>query len=55
MKTKLASMCFVLGAAWIVVYYLAPNNTVMDPLGAWNLAIGFGLVVVGMGLATQWR
>ncbi len=46
---------FAIGIAWLVVYYISPTNAVMDPLGGWNLAIGFGFIVGGMLLATQWR
>jgi len=28
---------------------------VMSALGAWNLVIGFGLLMVGFGFATRWR
>ncbi len=54
---------FLAGLVWIVVYYL--TNTVypvnfQDWLGwqgkDWlNLIIGFGLIMVGFGLATRWR
>lgn len=46
---------FIVGIVWLVVYYLAPSNPVMDPLGGWNLAVGFSMIVAGMLLATQWR
>lgn len=46
---------FAIGIAWLVVYYLAPTNALMDPLGGWNLAVGFSFIIVGMLMATQWR
>jgi hypothetical protein len=47
---------FVIGLAWIVVYYIAGDKIgFMNTLGPWNLVIGFGLLGVGFGLATRWR
>lgn len=48
--------CFVLGLAWIVVFYLAgPSVPGMSGLGNWNIVIGMGLFVVGFVFSTQWR
>ncbi len=48
--------CFLVGLAWIVVYYLAGQEIPpMRALGNWNLAIGMGLFIVGFAFATQWR
>jgi formylmethanofuran dehydrogenase subunit A len=47
---------FLVGIAWLVVYYLTQGDIpVFRALADWNLAIGFGLICVGFGLATQWR
>ncbi len=47
---------FLVGLAWIVVYYIAGNDIpFMNALGNWNLIIGFGLLAVGFAAATQWR
>lgn len=46
---------FVVGLLWIVLYYIAPNMPVLDQFGRWNMAIGFGLIMVGFGLSTKWR
>ncbi|WP_407939790.1 cell division protein CrgA [Motilibacter deserti] len=27
----------------------------MDSLGAWNMAVGFGLILVGFFLSMRWR
>lgn len=54
----------VLGLAWLVVNYLAPN--VVPPISilnaidggslAWaNFAVGFGLIVVGLLMTMRWR
>jgi cell division protein CrgA len=47
--------CFLIGLAWIVVYYATNGGpSWMSPLGGWNLVFGFGLIVVGVVLSTQW-
>jgi hypothetical protein len=47
----------VVGLAWIVVYYLAlPDHVFPVPvLGAWNLAVGFGIMMAGFVMTTRWR
>ncbi len=49
--------CFIIGLAWIVVFYVAGNDIhFMANLGPfWNVAIGFGIISVGFGLSTRWR
>jgi Cell division protein CrgA len=44
----------LVGLAWIVTYY-ATNQTFMAALSGWNLVIGFALIIVGLGIMTQWR
>lgn len=47
---------FVLGIAWLVAFYMAGANApVFGTLGNWNLMIGFGSIIIGFGLATQWQ
>jgi hypothetical protein len=47
---------FVLGLAWIVVYYIAPDGVpVMKSIGNANLLIGFGLLGAGFVTATRWK
>ena len=50
-------MCalWIVGLAWIVVFYLAPDLKYMSDLGNWNLIIGMGLICVGFALATRWE
>jgi hypothetical protein len=47
----------VLGLAWIVTYYLTSADLALPipQIGQWNLAVGFGLIIVGFGLTTRWR
>ncbi|KLL10765.1 MULTISPECIES: cell division protein CrgA [Protofrankia] len=47
---------FLIGIAWLLVYYFSNGDIPgMGSLGAWNILIGFGFVVVGLGVSTQWR
>ncbi len=46
----------VLGLLWIVVYYVAGDQIpFMVTLGAWNFAIGFGAMVLGLIMSMRWR
>lgn len=45
----------VVGLAWLVVFYLSPNNPLMNGIGNWNFAVGFGVLLVGLVMAVRWR
>ncbi len=47
--------CWVLGLAWIVVFYLAPDLPYLRDLGNWNLAVGMGLIALGFAFSTKWE
>ena len=54
------AVVLVLGLAYLVVYYLTssgtdPNIPVMGDLGAWNFAVGFGVMLLGLIMAVRWR
>jgi NAD/NADP transhydrogenase beta subunit len=47
---------FLIGIAWLITYYLAGVD--MPVVGSWgnsNLLVGFGFIVAGFALSTQWR
>ncbi len=47
---------FVLGVIWLSAYYISGGDAwLISALGGWNLAIGFGFILVGFALSTQWR
>ena len=46
---------FLLGLAWIVVYYITQTKYPVPNLGDWNMGIGFVFVGIGFSLATRWR
>ncbi|WP_019147160.1 cell division protein CrgA [Timonella senegalensis] len=47
----------ILGVVWVVVYYLTSSRwgLPLPWIGQWNLAVGFALMLGGLGLATRWR
>ena len=50
----------VLGLAYLVVYYLTNSGTSRasrswQDLGAWNFAVGFGVMMLGLIMAVRWR
>ena len=48
--------CWVLGLAWIVVYYLAGQDIkYLRDLGDWNLGIGMALIALGFVFSTKWE
>ena len=51
--TMLALM--VAGLVWIVVFYLSTSQYPVPGIGAWNLAAGFALILVGFAMTTRWR
>jgi hypothetical protein len=50
----------VLGLVWIIVYYV---SSAQFPLGSgtpfniqnWNIAVGFGIAMVGFIMTTRWK
>jgi hypothetical protein len=50
----------LLGLAYLVVYYLTNSGTdpripLMGDIGAWNFAVGFGIMMLGLIMAVRWR
>ena len=47
---------FLIGIVWLVTYYVAQSSMPLTgDLGSANLAIGFGFIIAGFALSTQWR
>ncbi|MCA1222754.1 cell division protein CrgA [Streptomyces sp. 8L] len=46
---------FLVGLAWIVMYYVTGGDLPVDALGSWNIAVGFGFIAAGFGFSTQWK
>ena len=54
------AVVLVLGLAYLVTYYLTSSGTdphvpVMAAIGAWNFAVGFGIMLLGLIMAVRWR
>ncbi|GAA2821760.1 cell division protein CrgA [Saccharopolyspora taberi] len=46
----------VIGLLWLVVNYLAGESIpFMADLGAWNFAVGFAFMIVGLLMTMRWR
>lgn len=46
---------FGIGIAYLVVYYVTGGGVLgQQDLGGWNILIGFGFIVAGFGMLTQW-
>ncbi|MFT4233439.1 MAG: cell division protein CrgA [Microbacterium sp.] len=45
----------LIGLAWILVFYLTGTAYPIPGIGAWNLAVGFGIAFIGFLMTTQWR
>ena len=46
---------FVLGLAWVVVYYITEAKYPIESIGPWNKGIGFGFIIAGFVLSTRWK
>jgi hypothetical protein len=48
--------CLLLGLIWIALFYITGGTTpLQSALGDFNLVLGFGFIIVGVGLSTKWR
>ncbi|MEW2129176.1 cell division protein CrgA [Streptomyces sp. NPDC005435] len=46
---------FLIGLAWIVVFYVTDGSLPVDSLDNWNIVVGFGFIAAGFGVSTQWK
>ena len=46
---------FGIGILWLVVFYITNGDLPVESLNNWNLVVGFGFIVLGFALSTQWR
>jgi len=47
--------CLLVGLAWIALYYITSGSLPIGALQAWNLLVGFALIIAGVALSTKWR
>lgn len=45
----------LVGLVWVLVFYLSGTQFPVPGIGAWNLAIGFGIAFIGFLMTTRWR
>lgn len=45
----------ILGLLWIVAVYLSGARYPIGAWGNWNLAVGFGFIIAGFIMTTNWR
>jgi hypothetical protein len=46
---------FLVGIIWLVLFYVTGGSLPIKSLQNWNLLIGFGFIIGGFGVSTQWR
>ncbi|MFB7913657.1 cell division protein CrgA [Streptomyces sp. NPDC056061] len=46
---------FLIGLAWIVVFYVTDGDLPIKSLENWNIVVGFGFIAGGFGVSTQWK
>ncbi|MEV6163599.1 cell division protein CrgA [Streptomyces sp. NPDC052052] len=46
---------FLIGLAWIVVFYVTDGDLPISSLKNWNIVVGFGFIAGGFGVSTQWK
>lgn len=46
---------FAIGVLYLIVYYVSNAALPISALGGWNIFVGFGFIVAGFGLLTQWK
>lgn len=45
----------VVGLLWLILWYLLDFSYPVPGIGYWNVAIGIGLMMVGLIMTTRWR
>ena len=46
---------FLIGLAYIVVFYITNSDYPIGAIGGWNVVVGFGVIMAGFVMATRWR
>lgn len=45
----------ILGLVWLMVYYISGAKFPIPGIGAWNMGVGIGLMLVGFIMTLRWR
>ncbi|WP_445524733.1 cell division protein CrgA [Streptomyces cyslabdanicus] len=46
---------FLIGLAWIVVFYVTDGSLPIHAIGNANIVVGFGFIAAGFAVSTQWK
>lgn len=46
---------FAVGIVYLLVYYFSDGRYPITALSSANLFVGFGIIIAGFGLLTQWK
>ncbi|MFE7133912.1 cell division protein CrgA [Streptomyces sp. NPDC057638] len=46
---------FLIGLAWIVLFYVTEGSLPIEAISNWNIVVGFGFIAAGFGVSTQWK
>jgi hypothetical protein len=46
---------FLIGLAWIVLFYVTQGSLPIAALNNWNIVVGFGFIAGGFVVSTQWK
>jgi len=46
---------FLVGLAWIVVFYVTQGSLPIQGLNNWNIVVGFAFIAGGFVVSTQWK
>ncbi|AZQ72497.1 MULTISPECIES: cell division protein CrgA [Streptomyces] len=46
---------FLIGLAWIVIFYVTSGDMPVESLKNWNIVVGFGFIAAGFVVSTQWK
>ncbi|GAA0423168.1 cell division protein CrgA [Streptomyces luteireticuli] len=46
---------FLIGLAWIVIFYVTGSDMPIESLHNWNIVVGFGFIAAGFVVSTQWK
>ena len=46
---------FLIGLAWIVLFYVTQSKLPVESFGSWNIVVGFGFIAAGFVISTQWK
>jgi hypothetical protein len=46
---------FAIGLVYLLFYYLSNGALPIKSINGWNIFVGFGFIVGGFGMLTQWR